>query len=129
STTRCPWRACRPLWRTCRTSSGAMADVRRVPDGAAGNAHGAPASAPAWVATRGRALAGSFAVPGDKSVSHRAVMFAALADGTSRIDGFLEGEDTRATAAIFSAMGVGVEAPSPSRRVVHGVGIDGLRVP
>jgi len=81
------------------------------------------------VATRGRALAGSFAVPGDKSVSHRAVMFAALADGTSRIDGFLEGEDTRATAAIFSAMGVGIEAPSPSRRVVHGVGIDGLRVP
>lgn len=82
-----------------------------------------------WVAARGRALSGEFTVPGDKSVSHRAIMLAALADGTSRIDGFLEGEDTRATAAIFAAMGVRIEAPSPSRRIVHGVGIDGLRAP
>lgn len=85
--------------------------------------------APSWVATPGRALEGAFAVPGDKSISHRAVMFAALADGTSRIDRFLEGEDTRATAAIFSAMGVDIAAPSPCRRIVHGVGIDGLRAP
>ena len=81
------------------------------------------------MATPGRALSGDFAVPGDKSISHRAVMFAALADGSSRIDGFLEGEDTRATAAIFARMGVGIEAPSPSCRIVHGVGIDGLRAP
>ncbi|GGK06763.1 3-phosphoshikimate 1-carboxyvinyltransferase [Luteimonas terricola] len=84
---------------------------------------------PGWVASRGGALSGEFAVPGDKSISHRAVMLAALADGDSRIDGFLEGEDTRATAAIFAAMGVGIEAPSPSCRIVHGVGIDGLRPP
>lgn len=83
----------------------------------------------AWIASRGRALEGIHGVPGDKSVSHRSVMFAALADGSSRIDGFLEGEDTRATAAIFAAMGVRIEAPSPSRRIVHGVGIDGLRPP
>ncbi|RBD12897.1 3-phosphoshikimate 1-carboxyvinyltransferase, partial [Xanthomonas oryzae pv. oryzae] len=48
-----------------------------------------------WIARRGTALQGSLAIPGDKSVSHRAVMFAALADGVSQIDGFLEGEDTR----------------------------------
>jgi 3-phosphoshikimate 1-carboxyvinyltransferase len=82
-----------------------------------------------WVAGRGRPLAGEFRVPGDKSISHRAVMLAALADGESRIDGFLEGEDTRATAAIFAAMGVRIEAPSRSRRIVRGVGIDGLRAP
>jgi 3-phosphoshikimate 1-carboxyvinyltransferase len=56
-------------------------------------------------------------------------MFAALADGVSRIDGFLEGEDTRATAAIFSQLGVRIETPSPSQRIVHGVGVDGLRAP
>lgn len=89
----------------------------------------APSAREAWVASQGRALSGDFAVPGDKSISHRAVMFAALADGSSRIDGFLEGEDTRATAAIFARMGVGIEAPSPSCRIVHGVGIDGLRAP
>ncbi|GAA3919375.1 3-phosphoshikimate 1-carboxyvinyltransferase [Luteimonas lutimaris] len=82
-----------------------------------------------WTATRGTPLRGEVAIPGDKSVSHRAVMLAALADGTSRIDGFLEGADTRATAAIFERMGVRIEAPSPSTRIVHGVGIDGLRAP
>ena len=82
-----------------------------------------------WIASRGEPLRGEVDVPGDKSVSHRAVMLAALADGDSRIDGFLEGADTRATAAIFERMGVRIEAPSPSTRVVHGVGIDGLRAP
>ena len=82
-----------------------------------------------WVARTGAPLRGTLAIPGDKSVSHRAVMFAALADGVSTIDGFLEGEDTRATAAIFSRMGVRIETPSPSRRVVHGVGVDGLQPP
>ncbi|WP_182655694.1 3-phosphoshikimate 1-carboxyvinyltransferase [Stenotrophomonas lacuserhaii] len=82
-----------------------------------------------WIARKGRPLQGSLVIPGDKSVSHRAVMFAALADGTSTIDGFLEGEDTRATARIFSQMGARMETLSPSRRVVHGVGIDGLQAP
>jgi 3-phosphoshikimate 1-carboxyvinyltransferase len=82
-----------------------------------------------WIARKGQPLQGSLVIPGDKSVSHRAVMFAALADGTSTIDGFLEGEDTRATARIFSQMGARMETPSPSRRVVHGVGIDGLQAP
>ncbi len=82
-----------------------------------------------WMLSAGQALHGEIEIPGDKSVSHRAVMFAALADGISRIDGFLEGEDTRATAAIFSQMGVRIETPSPSQRIVHGVGVDGLRAP
>jgi len=79
-----------------------------------------------WIAAPGSPLTGTLPVPGDKSVSHRAVMLAALADGTSRIDGFLEGEDTRATAAICSQLGVRIEAPTTATRVVHGVGIDGL---
>lgn len=82
-----------------------------------------------WIVTPGQALHGEIEVPGDKSVSHRAVMFAALADGVSNIEGFLEGEDTRATAAIFSQLGVRIETPSPSQRIVHGVGVDGLRAP
>ena len=82
-----------------------------------------------WIASPGTPLRGELDIPGDKSVSHRAVMFAALADGVSKIDGFLEGEDTRATAAIFSKLGVRVETPSPSQRIVHGVGVDGLQAP
>jgi 3-phosphoshikimate 1-carboxyvinyltransferase len=68
-------------------------------------------------------------VPGDKSVSHRAVMLSALAEGASRVRGFLEGEDTRATARIFAQMGVRIDAPSPGERIVHGVGLRGLNAP
>src|SRR5690554_1574980 len=56
-------------------------------------------------------------------------MLAALADGTSRIGGFLESEDARATETIFRAMGVDIQAPAPGERIVRGVGIDGLRTP
>ncbi|MFY2764911.1 3-phosphoshikimate 1-carboxyvinyltransferase [Arenimonas sp. MALMAid1274] len=80
-----------------------------------------------WQAGAGSPLRGELVVPGDKSVSHRAVMLAAIADGTSEIEGFLEGEDTRATAAIFQSLGVRIDAPDPSRRRVHGVGLHGLR--
>jgi 3-phosphoshikimate 1-carboxyvinyltransferase len=82
-----------------------------------------------WRARPGRALSGSAVVPGDKSVSHRAVMLAALADGDSRIHGFLEGEDTRATAAAFAAMGVAMETPGAGERRVRGVGLHGLAAP
>jgi 3-phosphoshikimate 1-carboxyvinyltransferase len=74
-------------------------------------------------------LRGTLDIPGDKSISHRAVMLASLADGVSRIEGFLEGADTRATAASFARMGVRIEAPAAGVRIVHGVGIDGLRAP
>ncbi len=79
-----------------------------------------------WLARPGSALRGELAIPGDKSISHRAIMLAAIADGTSRVSGFLEGEDTRATARIFGQLGVAIESPSPSERIVHGVGLYGL---
>ncbi len=56
-------------------------------------------------------------------------MFAALADGVSHISGFLEGEDTRATARAFVQMGVKIETTAASERIVHGVGVDGLTAP
>jgi 3-phosphoshikimate 1-carboxyvinyltransferase len=72
-------------------------------------------------------LRGDVVVPGDKSVSHRALMFGALAEGTSHIRGFLEGEDTRATAAILGKLGVRFETPGVGERLVYGVGLHGLR--
>ena len=86
-------------------------------------------SAKDWTAARGHPLRGEVVVPGDKSVSHRAIMFGALAEGVTRVEGFLEGEDTRATAAIFARMGVRIEAPSDGVRIVHGVGLHGLQAP
>jgi 3-phosphoshikimate 1-carboxyvinyltransferase len=79
-----------------------------------------------WYAHPGSALSGAIAVPGDKSVSHRAIMLASLADGRSRIEGFLEGEDTRATARAFAAMGVRIDSPQAGVREIEGVGLDGL---
>jgi len=83
----------------------------------------------AWMAYRGNRLRGEVTVPGDKSISHRAIMLAALAEGNSYIDGFLEGEDARATCAMFRQLGVRIDAPRPGRRVVYGVGLNGLRAP
>lgn len=80
-----------------------------------------------WIAGAGAPLRGRLRVPGDKSVSHRAVMLAAIAEGRSRITGFLEGEDTRATARALQALGVRIDLPGASERIVHGVGLDGLR--
>jgi len=82
-----------------------------------------------WISTPSGPLRGEVRVPGDKSISHRAIMFAALAEGTSRITGFLEGEDTRATARAFARMGVRVDAPRASERIVRGVGLHGLNAP
>jgi len=82
-----------------------------------------------WLSEPAGPLRGDVRVPGDKSISHRAVMLAALAEGTSRITGFLEGEDTRATARAFAAMGVEMQTPSASERIVRGVGLRGLRAP
>jgi 3-phosphoshikimate 1-carboxyvinyltransferase len=80
-----------------------------------------------WVSRPAAALHGEVIVPGDKSVSHRSMMLSAIAEGTSRITGFLEGEDTRATAAVLAQLGVRIEAPSAGERIVHGVGLHGLR--
>jgi 3-phosphoshikimate 1-carboxyvinyltransferase len=80
-----------------------------------------------YTAPAAGSLRGEIVVPGDKSISHRAVMLASLAEGRSRIRGFLEGEDTRSTALAFERMGVRIEAPSEGERIVHGVGLHGLR--
>jgi 3-phosphoshikimate 1-carboxyvinyltransferase len=80
-----------------------------------------------WISQPGQPLHGSVNIPGDKSVSHRALMLSAIADGRSHIRGFLEGEDTRATAAVLSRLGVVIETPSEGERVVHGAGLNGLR--
>ena len=82
-----------------------------------------------WLAMPGGALHGRLRAPGDKSISHRAIMLAAIADGRSRIEGFLEAGDTRATARIFGQLGVRIDTPAQGVRIVHGVGIDGLRTP
>jgi 3-phosphoshikimate 1-carboxyvinyltransferase len=79
-----------------------------------------------WISRPAGPLCGTLTVPGDKSVSHRALMLAALAEGDSRISGFLEGEDTRATAAVFAQLGVSIETTAPGERLVHGVGLHGL---
>ncbi len=77
------------------------------------------------------ALSGSLRVPGDKSISHRAVMLASLAEGDTEITGFLPGEDNLATAAMFAAMGVAIDWLDAGRTHlrVHGVGLHGLGEP
>ncbi len=68
-------------------------------------------------------------VPGDKSISHRALMLAALAVGESRISGLLEGEDVLATAAAMRAMGAQIDRGQDGTWRVHGVGVGGLLQP
>jgi len=77
----------------------------------------------------GGCLRGRLRVPGDKSISHRAVMLASIAEGASEIEGFLEGEDTLASAAAMRAMGVTMDGPAGGRLTVHGVGLRGLGKP
>ena len=79
--------------------------------------------------TPGGVIQGKARVPGDKSISHRAIMLGALAEGTTRISGFLEGEDALATLGAFRAMGVSVEGPEDGQVVVHGLGLHGLKAP
>jgi len=74
-------------------------------------------------------LHGEIEVPGDKSISHRALLLAALADGDSRIGGLLSGGDCRATRACLAALGVEVEDAAGGAVVVHGVGLRGFAEP
>lgn len=77
----------------------------------------------------GGVISGEARVPGDKSMSHRSIMLGALAEGTTRISGFLEGEDALATVAAFRALGVAIEGPEDGEVAVHGVGLHGLSAP
>jgi 3-phosphoshikimate 1-carboxyvinyltransferase len=77
----------------------------------------------------GGRLSGTVRVPGDKSISHRAVMFGSLAEGVTEVSGFLDGEDCLCTMKAFEAMGVRIERLSSTQLRVHGVGLHGLRAP
>lgn len=77
----------------------------------------------------GGTIKGALRVPGDKSISHRAIMLGSLAEGVTEIEGFLEGEDALATLQVFRDMGVVIEGPNEGRVVVHGVGMHGLKPP
>ena len=79
-----------------------------------------------WQVTPAARVAGSLRVPGDKSVSHRALMLGGLAVGTTTVEGFLDSEDCLATLAALRAMGVTIERPSAHTVRVEGVGLHGL---
>ncbi|WP_288362918.1 3-phosphoshikimate 1-carboxyvinyltransferase [uncultured Spongiibacter sp.] len=82
-----------------------------------------------FLAQPGGTVNGTVRVPGDKSISHRSIMFGAIADGTTTVEGFLEGEDALSTLKAFQAMGVEIEGPDAGRVTIHGVGRDGLQAP
>ena len=82
-----------------------------------------------YVAKPGAKITGEFRVPGDKSISHRSIMLGSLAEGTTEVSGFLEGEDSLATLQTFRDMGVVIEGPHRGRVTVHGVGLHGLKMP
>lgn len=75
------------------------------------------------------ALAGIATVPGDKSISHRALILGAMSVGETRITGLLEGEDVRHTAAAMAAFGAQVDQQGPGEWVVNGVGVGGFGEP
>lgn len=77
---------------------------------------------------RAQQISGTVRVPGDKSISHRAVMFGALAEGTTTIEGFLPGADCLSTISCFRRMGIEIEQEG-DRVVVHGKGWYGLQEP
>ena len=72
---------------------------------------------------------GTIRVPGDKSISHRAIILGSIAEGITKVRDFLEGEDTLHTLAAFQEMGVTIIGPSNGEVVIYGVGLDGLREP
>ena len=82
-----------------------------------------------YIANPGGSLSGRVRVPGDKSISHRSIMLGSLADGTTEVEGFLEGEDALATLQAFRDMGVVIEGPTNGRVTIHGVGLHGLKAP
>ncbi|MCR5639990.1 MAG: 3-phosphoshikimate 1-carboxyvinyltransferase [Lachnospiraceae bacterium] len=73
-------------------------------------------------------LRGTITVPGDKSISHRGVMFGSIAKGTTELTGFLDGADCRSTIACFRAMGIAIEQEK-DHVIIHGNGLHGLQAP
>ncbi len=81
----------------------------------------------AYRALPGGVLAGELTVPGDKSISHRALMLGGIAHGDTEITGFLAGEDCLATLRALRQLGVRIEQPQDQHIIVHGAGSEGLR--
>ncbi|MCW8904713.1 3-phosphoshikimate 1-carboxyvinyltransferase [Sedimenticola sp.] len=77
----------------------------------------------------GGCLTGTLRVPGDKSISHRSIMLGSLAEGTTQITGFLEGDDSLATLQAFRALGVEIAGPVDGKVTIQGVGMHGLKAP
>ena len=82
---------------------------------------------PGYRAGPGGVAEGELTVPGDKSISHRALMFGGIASGDTDVTGFLAGEDCLATLRALEAMGVRIERPEEEHVIVHGAGRGGLR--
>ncbi|WP_349668846.1 3-phosphoshikimate 1-carboxyvinyltransferase [Lacrimispora sp.] len=78
--------------------------------------------------TKASPLRGELSIPGDKSISHRSIMFGSLAKGTTEITNFLQGADCLSTIACFEKMGIGIENNGDSV-IVHGNGLFGLKKP
>lgn len=74
-------------------------------------------------------MRGQGRVPGDKSISHRSIMMGSIAEGITKVSGFLEGEDAISTMNAFRALGVLIEGPDQGRVTIHGVGLHGLKKP
>ena len=73
-------------------------------------------------------LKGEVIIPGDKSISHRAVMFGSLAEGTTEVLNFLQGADCLSTIDCFRRMGISIEN-TPDHILIHGKGLHGLHKP
>lgn len=83
-----------------------------------------------FIVQPGGALTGRIRVPGDKSISHRSIMLGSLAEGTTHVSGFLQGEDCLCTLNAFRAMGVNIEGPNDKGELtIQGVGLHGLTAP
>lgn len=83
-----------------------------------------------FIVQPGGKLTGRIRVPGDKSISHRSIMLGSLAEGTTEVSGFLQGEDCLCTLQAFRNMGVHIEGPSDDGKVtIQGVGLQGLKAP
>lgn len=82
-----------------------------------------------FIGSKAKQISGDIRVPGDKSISHRSIMFGALAEGVTEVSGFLEGEDALATRNAFRAMGVRIDGPENGKVTIHGVGMHGLQAP
>ena len=78
---------------------------------------------------KARNLKGTIRVPGDKSISHRSIMFGALAEGVTHVTGFLAADDCISTMHCFEALGVEIERVSETELKIHGVGLKGLKEP